>query len=242
MKSTDHWYYCVAFVLVALICAGVLDLGNRAHAQSQPPDVAQRQAQRDAFNRGGLHAAAAVTGSYVGESPISTAGSPAYLSELATLSDLIVVGTSSDGVCKLTADERSIVTIHDVVVEMALKGHLAPNGHVALIVPGGKVSFSDATVAEVRTPGFIRPPVGHRLVLFLRRATRSTTAGLEAFVNLGDAWVPTAGPVGVYDLANPFRPFVIPSGGTDTPLGKRLAAQKMAPDQFIGEVRQAAWR
>jgi hypothetical protein len=121
-----------------------------------------------------------------------------------------------------------------VNVETVLKGPARVDS-VAVAVPGGKVSFADGSTAVVRTPGFFRPNIGHRLVWFLQRTHRLS------FEQAADArvWVLAQGPLGLYDLELPFGKGIAPSGNFESVLARRIYARKLDAEAFLGEVRQA---
>jgi hypothetical protein len=164
-------------------------------------------------------------------------GSPVSLAELAAASDLVVVGSTGDNVCRPTGDGRMVITLYEVSVETMLKGAVASGGKVSMILLGGQVRFPDGSRARVDTPGFWRPTQPSRRLFFLHEAAHHLVVGNEGYLSDGRAFVPTAGPLGIYDLSAPRGIFVNPAGHYTTPLGVSIRKAKLTPDAFIREVR-----
>jgi hypothetical protein len=221
-------------MLGLLVClTGAVTVG--AHREFVASDGLREQAprttvdlEREAFERAGLEAAAKITGSYVHTLIWASDGDPATLRELASLSQVIVIGSATSAICRVAAGGRGIVTDFQVSVDSVLKGDRAISG-MTISVPGGKAVFADGSTSEVRTPGFLRPQIGSRLVWFVRRES----AGEQA------RFVPVHGPLGIYDLEAPTRTFVIPAGNFKSPLGERLLKRRLSAEEFVAEVTQA---
>ena len=207
--------------------------------QASSGETSERQ--RQAMKSGGLRAAAAVTGSFETAKFSFTSAGPADLAELITLSPNVIVGYSVSNVCKETADGTSIVTVHTVFVESVLKGDL-PLHPISVILPGGRVTYANGDVAQVKTPGFLPPLQGKRHVLFLRRTDPTMTAGLQEVLELAGSFVPSQGPLSIFDLEPTRTAYVLPSGGANSVLMKRLVKQRMSPNQFIEALSRALVR
>ena len=188
-----------------------------------PSDARTKQAA--AFKRGGLEAAAAVTGSYSHRAEDRWEGDPLTLKELADVSAMIVIGTPHRATCHLTRDGRSIETAFVVDLETIVKGE-GGFSSVTVFTPGGKIGFADGSTAEVKTPGFLRPQMQHRAVWFLKQRA-------------GEGYTLSRGRLGVYDLDLDAsrRAFVVAAGGFDTPLGRHVIDDRLSPAQFV----EAVW-
>ena len=225
-RSRSH--VVLAMLVVGLVALVWSPLATRPSGKMRNVD---EQLQRERFRAGGLRAAAAVSGSVVVEWPEPTIGEPLTLGELADVSHLIVVGSSKGGICRLTPDGRSIVTLHEVHVSRVLKG--AEIETVTVAVPGGKVGFPGGDVAEVRTPDFLPPNVDLDVLWFLRHAP-----DLAGLTTNGNVLVPARGGLGVYDLS-PANGRIIPSGKHGSVLAHVLLKKRLNVDGFMAEVAAA---
>jgi len=115
----------------------------------------------------GLHEAARANGgTFWYQINISGRGQARSVQNLVDVTPLIVVGTIQAG----ESQERpfnSIDTIYSVLVSETVKGDA--RSLVKVRVRGGRITFRDGTVAEVRTPGFALR-TGDTYVLFLEPA------------------------------------------------------------------------
>lgn len=173
----------------------------------------------------GLHKAAMANHGYYLE---SDDGSPwnraSSLQDLVHGSREVFVGTVRDGRSELEHHGRYIRTRYSVEVEQILKGSLLPGQVVSFLLPGGKVTFDDGTVAEVRKEK--EPPLlkDHRYVLFTLDSAEE--AGLRS------AWADE----GVFELL---------SNGSVHPHAyyswdSSRAAKELTQEQFLSKVQIAA--
>jgi hypothetical protein len=212
-------------LLVTVWGASSLVMSRLSALPEQSSETDTHKRQRKAMKDGGLVAAAAISGSYVTSLNVGVVGGPAYLEELASLTSDIVVGSTDDNVCRLTADGKSIETIYTVRVETATKGLIQPGAVIAVAVPGGKVSLPGNRWAQVNTPGFLEPMSGHRYVWFLNQSS-TDPARFEL----------SQGPLGLYDLA-PRSKYVAPSGSAKSMLAQNLTKRHLTPDQFVNALK-----
>jgi hypothetical protein len=190
--------------------------------------------QRAAFAAGGLRAAAAVKGSYI-TTVDTNVGSPTSFEQLTAFSDLIFVGTPLKAVSRLTDDGRSASLFDDVRVDALLKGFLSPNGHVTVILPGGRISFADGSWALVKTLGFRKPANGVSHLWFVRAAKERQTAGFEKDIAPGGAFVPSYGPMGIYCLDGGV---VKPSALYGNAFLRELVTSRMDPLGLVDQIRR----
>ena len=173
----------------------------------------------------GLHKAAMANNAYYLE---SDDGSPwnraSSLQDLVHGSREVFVGTVRDGRSELEHHGRYIRTRYSVEIEQILKGSLQPGQVVSFLLPGGKVTFDDGTVAEVRKEK--EPPLlkDHRYVLFTLHSTEE--------VGLRSAWADE----GVFELL---------SNGSVHPHAyyswdSLKAAKELTQEQFFSKVQIAA--
>jgi len=201
--------------------------------QENTAGTSVRQRQVKELREGGLAAAAAVTGSYIGGALPADLGSPASLRALVSSSEQIVVATVTSNRAYLTRDGHSILTHYAAGVGEVLKGTLSVSSEVSLVVPGGRVGFSDGSWAQLDLGGFIRPSDGESYVLFLRDARtlyrRETAIGMHSYV-------PMFGPLGVYHLKDDGG-LVIPAGNLKSALARSLVRARLTTSSFISEIK-----
>lgn len=219
-----------AAVLAGLICLGFF--------LSEPGILASRQARakaansqaseealraRQAHGKGGLGAAAAVDGRFTIQEYHLPKGAPLDFGELLDLTETVVVATVHGNLSELSTDQMTITTRYELVVERVLRGDQQSGDRISLVLPGGRASFGGGRFAQVDTPGYLRPNAGNRLLLFLKR-------------NEGDTYTPNFGPLGVYNLSQTMKPFMMPSGAFKTLLARTVVAEKMSAEQLVSKV------
>jgi hypothetical protein len=148
------------------------------------------------------------------------------------------VGTTTENICKLTSDAKSIITLHKVVVESTIKGPAFLT--VTVVVEGGKVVFEDGTSAQIKVPNFLPPIPGRRYLWYLRRAPTVPLKGLDHSIEPSGAFALTAGPLGLFDLSSRERTYVMPSGIPSAQLTQRLLKKRLSPEAFLTHVRELA--
>jgi hypothetical protein len=136
----------------------------------------QTEKQHQAWEKGGLPAAAAVTGSYSLTVDPHHGVNANSLDFLVKHSRTIIVGQIVSNRCWLTAKQDRITTDYEVVVEQSLKGQFRPADRLTMSVLGGKVRFKDGSTAEVDPVGMLLPFNGERYVLFLEPSRLGPTA------------------------------------------------------------------
>jgi hypothetical protein len=219
---------------VSLFAAMIVAAG----AQSPKPDAAVVARQSTALRSGGLHAAATITGVYVGESITEDDDPPSTMIELAAASKLIVLGRSESNTSRLVSGGRQIASWYTVQVERVLKGRESVGARILVILPGGRVSFEDGTSAQINTPGFIRPRPREESVWFLREAPAALTLGFESRIGSTGAFVPVHGPLGVLRLVG-FSGNVQPSGLFRTDFARAIRDAQLTREEFIQALEAA---
>lgn len=241
--STNFRLGARAFLLTATLAVLTFMPASvvRPQAVSSRPvdqsDLSRRQ--QTAYRLYGLRAAAAISGSFVSTTGYGDVGGPATLRDLVDLSELVIVAETRDNVCRPLGDARSIVTLYSLSVERILKGSALPTSAPTLALLGGRVGFPDGSWAQLNTPGLARPRKYLRMALFLRRAPSAITAGNERFIT-GQAYVPVAGGLGLYDLSRSQTAFVQPLGFSKGMFARTLHKQRMDPDAFVEAVASLA--
>jgi hypothetical protein len=231
---------------ILVVVAAALVTASRQRAAETPQETT-RMRQREAASRGGLQAAAAVTGVYVDSVGLASSALPASLSELVAVSHLVVTADIESNSCILTLDGHSIVTVMSMRVASTLKRDSSVQDSFTLVVPGGKVSFADGSTAELRPRGFAFPHPGVRYLLFLRRIEGSDAAQRPARPSTPGQreFVPAAGVISFFQLAND-RKFILPGGGLDSAFGRWMYKEKFPVYSFLplveNAVREAAGR
>ena len=144
---------------------------------------------------------AKVTGQYVTVLPPNVIPTYADVESLTLLSDLVVVGTAQENVCRLSPDGHSITTDFKVYVTQTLKGRLQPGSTITVKLPGGKVEFEIDSVtaagrtllngrtysAEVRTPWLKKMVAGRQYYLFLSDEVSATGGPIFTYEPVGGA-------------------------------------------------------
>ena len=172
----------------------------------------------------GLHKAAVANNGYYLQSDDGLPWNRFSLEGLVHSSNAVFVGTVQDSRSELEQHGRYIHTRYSVEIEQILKGSLQPGQVVSFLLPGGKVTFDDGTVAEVRKEG--EPPLlkDHRYALFTLDSTEE--AGLR----------PVGADEGVFELI---------SDGSVSPRAyyswdSLQAAKQLTQEQFPSKVQIAA--
>ena len=147
----------VIAVLASVVFASV------ASAQDDP-ETSKRVSEARA--KGGLRAAAAVTGTYL-TSVNQHCGPTDTVETLVDYSSVIVVGRIASNRCWLNAKGELITTDYEVVVEQSLKGWPSPADRLTMSVAGGRLVFEDGSVAEVISGGMALPLKDETYILFL---------------------------------------------------------------------------
>lgn len=230
MKSTKQ--IALGFALVSVTSATLV--GVAASQQS-------KQSRSQTASVMGLRELAAEAGFYRGRIAIRDEGAPPSLAGLVDASELIIVGKVASNVSRLTSDGLSIVIAYDVVVESVLKHSGRPPVMVTVLVPGGRVSFEDGSMAELRAPGFAWPMNGSRQVWFLNQGSGIIPKDKELAHTTDGIYIPAFGPLGVYQLRGGGL-IVRPSGLYRTPLGRSIVRARKLEVDFIADVKAAVAR
>jgi hypothetical protein len=120
-----------------------------------------------------------------------------------------------------------ITTDYGVVIERLVKGISPPEGVVTVSVLGGRVGYSDGSVAEIRTPGLPRPIDGQRYLLFLRR-TRFLATPEQLKSAKGHLYAPVLTSQGMFQFTE--AKGIAPRARRGHPLRKRYESQ---PEQLL---------
>jgi hypothetical protein len=186
----------------------------------------------------GLHQAALKTGFHATAYTFSSNAQIQSLKRLTADSDAIFVGRVQSNVCLISRDEQTIFIYYAVHVESTLKGHVKTGADLTVLVPGGRVTFADGTMAQVNTPGLMRPVNGGRYAWFVKHAAAYEVEPNAAFIQNGGAFFAAFGPLSIYELKSDNTP-VRPAGRLSTAFARRLRAAMMTPEKFIEATRAA---
>jgi hypothetical protein len=126
---------------------------------------------------------------------------------------------------------------HEIVFDTVFKGG-ADAANVHLLLPGGRVGFSDGSFAQVNVPDF-RPMVkGRRYLVFLR--PRPVDSANDP-VGLGPVFEPAFGALGIYDVTDLSVP-VRPNGGWDSSFATLLRDDRVRGQALLDQVQQEVKR
>lgn len=216
MKPKILRYFLVLAILSLFALGFVLAKSNL------PNNATLAQSRRD--NRT-LREKAKQRGTFV-DSEEPTKERYSALQQLTTQSDVVVIGTPQQNVCRLTPDGKSITTDYKVRVEYSYKGTLREGNIISVSLPGGLVQFEDGSQAEIQTPWFKKMENGHTYLLYLK----NTAAGKP--------FVTTGGPQGVFEIPTTrvTRSIKSNSGLSQDPMWKY---HNMNVRAFLKEVRKA---
>lgn len=237
-------------LMLAVVASGVYRLASSGIANDevhvaaavQPPQRHVVERQRAAFDTGGLAAAAAVTGQYFALAPIPPdIGGPIDLKELVDNSADIVIGWTLQHSMRLAATGRTIFSYYDVRIERVVKGTLNQGDEISVVVPGGRVTFADGSMAQLSTPGFHAPLNSRRYLWFLRRADASHVASHEKIIRAAGAFAPTDVKLGIYDVTSGDID-AHPSGYFRSPLARQIRSKGLSTDGLIEEVKNTVAR
>lgn len=243
MRRTAAVGICVLGAVAALatmerpstaISGSVEQGGERAPNAREIRDIRAREDTE--FKRGGLEAAAAVTGNYSRNIPIVAVGGPANLVELVTESDVVVIGRIASQIMRPTNDGRSIATICQVDIESTAKGERLL-GRISVAVPGGKVSLPTGAVATLRVDKFQRPQNGRRYVMFLKSQPLGVRLDQKDSV-ANSSYVLANVYLGLYDVSSDVE-VVRPDGTAWSPVAKEIASARLQPQEFVARVSEA---
>jgi hypothetical protein len=188
-------------VLILVIVSLAVLASIKAFGQEPPLSrLATRNGDRattEAVRKGGLREAAKLRGTFV------TTGNPFVwdqydVGSLAAKSKIIVIGTPTTSMCRLSSDGTYITTDYNVQLEQVLKGDLRLTANpsqttstsLTVKLLGGYVKFEDGTSAVMLTPGFKKMEIGKRYVLFLSDRDKTRPGDL----------ILTGGPQGLFEI------------------------------------------
>jgi hypothetical protein len=150
-------------VVLCIGCSGLL-FAVSEQGQGAGRGVDTSRLELEARRKGGLRAAAAVTGHYRGQVSADPENNVENINQLVDWHERIIVGRIVANRGWLTADGEEIVTDYRIAVEESLKGPPVPEITVSIL--GGRVTFEDGTTATITST--MRAPVnGEQYVLFL---------------------------------------------------------------------------
>lgn len=235
----------IAVSVAVLVGTGAVAVRAWGHQAGQSVQTVVTQEQRDQrrqkqieMERGGLPAAAGVTGRVTVRRPVKTDGTIGSLDDLVRQSELIVIGKTTTNSPSLTADLRSVRSVYVVEVDTALKSQGQARGSVRVVIPGGRVAFSNGSWAQEDTPGFVPPSQWQDYLWFLRRASQQERELVDANgrkKEMGTLYVPVSGPMGLIAINHPSG-IARPSGGYDNALARQLVSQKVSGATVIRDV------
>ena len=224
--------------LVALMLAGVSSEPAAQGPEGNPSaSTAAHEAARrrvDIARMPSLRASAEATGGvYVEWLDVSCNwGAATTMASLVRRSPVVVVGVVRSAQPVLSADERTIDTVHEIEVAEAISGRLSRGARITVTIPGGRVDFGGGVAAEVLTRA--EPIVGDLPHLFFLRPVEPAGAASPRRAIERDAFQPAIGPLGgVYRLTSRVESLA----GLDDSL--RPAYQDIPPPLFLAAVRQA---
>src|SRR5262245_9610433 len=193
-----------------------MGVGARAVATGRPSDQ-RRDPVADALSSGGIPAAAALLGHYLGTVSADPENNVDTLEHLVAWHSLILIGRVESNHAWLTADSQTVVTDYRIQVERELKGD--PGRRITVSVPGGRVSFPDGSMATLTST--MRAPLnGERYLLFLVPSWFPASPGEQQAAD-GPIYVPQHLSLSVYLLDPSGR--LMPRGRADHPLQKEMA-------------------
>jgi hypothetical protein len=144
----------------------------------------------NAIRSGGIPAAAALVGHYIG-SEDRQFDSVEDLDELAQHSDAVArISVVSKLPSQLSNDKLSITTDYVVRVVERFQGPLQSGEQTSVRLPGGRIQFSNNTIAETWSSSIPTMQVGDDYVFFLHLSA------------LADAFEPTLGPQGIFTFSS----------------------------------------
>jgi hypothetical protein len=218
-----------ALLVLCAGCGGVVVAAiEQAQGAGQGVDISKLE--RDARRKGGLRAAAKVTGHYQGPVAAEPENNVENIFQLVDWHDLIIVGRIVANRGWLTGDGDSIVTDYRVAVEASLKGPEVREITVSIL--GGRVSFEDGTTATITST--MRAPVnGERYVLFLGPTFYSVSPAQRQAAR-GPIYTPQHLAFGVFQLDSDHR--VQPKASPRHPL--RQAFGGMPESDFIALIKR----
>ena len=183
---------------------------------------------------GGLKAAAAVTGTFVGIEQPYPEGDAKNLVQLVSASEAIVVGEIKRNLSWLDDTGKKIVTDYQVKIERALMGQIREGAEISVSVPGGRVSFPDGSTGHIYMPGAPPPANGQRFVFFLSRLRHAATGEQRAAAK-GPMFSPALKTLGMFRLSSDRG--VVPLAPPKHPL--KLAFSRNAEADFVSKVSAA---
>jgi hypothetical protein len=201
--------------------AAVFAIPRLMGAAHQDQDEELRRLKGNAFAKGGLRAAAQVSGSYRqtmsphGERDAST------LEFLVKNSELIVIGQIRRNRAWLNNAGDTITTDYRVAVERALKGHAKPGEQMTMSVLGGRVAFPGGSWAQIDTPGMVPPLDNQSFILFLEPSDFGPS-GEERAAAQGTIYMPAFASIGMYRIDGGV---INPKTRPDHPLAKAYRGQ-----------------
>lgn len=227
MKTTLFVTACLACVALTFIAITAVT-GQNSSLQNSNTQTQSQDDERvltDALKRGGLREAARIKGHYV-----DTYGSPhtemfENVGELASLSEVIIVGTPTQNRTQLSQNGQMIYTNYKVTVQTPIKGNVEVGDTVIVSLPGGRVSWDNGTIAEIKTPDVPKMVNGRAYVLFLNK-----------FGQEENVFLPLEKGQGMFEIATGGLK-IKPLGRDITPLVKRNKDKDVT--DFLKDIRKA---
>ncbi|MGZ8845612.1 MAG: hypothetical protein ACXW3C_04030 [Pyrinomonadaceae bacterium] len=170
---TNYFKKHAGLVIVALVSlGGAIGLTAARHQDAKP---ASPEEVKRALREKGIKEAARLKRHYVNTDDVGTFFQ-FDLDSLASHSEIIVTGTPTSNVCKVSPAGDTIVTEYSLAIQQVMKaGHPINTPSITVVLPGGRVQFEDGSDAETITPGFRKMQTGNTYVLFLTRDKKGKT-------------------------------------------------------------------
>jgi len=189
MRTTpSKWIFVVAVCLAAAIVAFSVGSSRKTSSDQSQNYLAAVAGQNEADK--GLREKAKIAGRYVSDWDDPKWKEKHEVKTLTKKSNLIIKGVAYNGLCKLSADGKTITTEYLVTIASVIKGVAPKENNVHISLPGGLVMFPEGTSAMVRTPTFRKMANGRSYLLFLEQSAQDK--GMATVVG---------GPQGLFEIS-----------------------------------------
>lgn len=233
MKNTQ-----LGSLLAVVVVTSMLAPAPRLLAAGQDQGLSQQEQQRK--NRETLslarmplpEAARKAGGTYRRSMEVNSWMVAPTLEALAEKSEAIVIADVVSTTPLLADDQSYISTVSTFSVNEVVKGEVKAATLLRVVTPGGRMTFSDGSTAEIVTPGLDQLKVGSRYALFLERM-ESVMPSEHVPVATKGAFVPTLGPQGVFEMT---RTGIRAQGRPSDPL--KNAHDNQSVPAFLSKIRQ----
>lgn len=200
----------IVSAVAASMALSALSLSAQSREFREPRNGHEHRQVNDAFEGGGIPAAAAVFGKYRSSENFGGISVAENITGLTWASHLVIVGHVRSEQPVLSSDQRHLLTEYRVEVVQAMKGGdvIAAGREIIVSVPGGRMVFADGTSAEVAlTTGPAPINTGGQYLLFLELIE---DAELAAEAGRLGTFRPTGARQGVFELVGTPPSRVVP--------------------------------